>query len=179
MEYRYTEIPKEKAKKLREKFIESFVNTTNWQYEKLIRDVKADDIIKHYEGYMVSYLWCCLRDDIAKRWIRFEEAAELLKKINGEAYIMWDIRTKEVIYPEKSPVENKYPPYTNFDADTVLKAEIKEIYNIVTHDHNSKIWDQFLGEDVYVFDDTFKWYIAFTHEYEKDGMTMCYTNING
>ena len=80
MEYRYTEIPKEKAKKLREKFIESFVDTTNWQYEKLIRDVKADDIIKHYEGYMVSYLWCCLRDDITKRRLIFEEAAELLKK---------------------------------------------------------------------------------------------------
>ena len=108
MNFDYIKIPTEKAYALRQKFIDTFVDTSHDLYVKYIRDLRASDTVQG-EGLVVSFLWSCLhksRGDI----VDFYNAMRYLHRLENEkVYVMWDIRPENVICPQ---AWQAYPAYT-------------------------------------------------------------------
>lgn len=187
MNFEYKKIPEEKAYKLRNKFIDTFVDTTKDLYIKCIKDLRANDIV-NAEGFRASFLWSCLKKNIAYK-VDFYDAMRYLHQQKSEnVFVMWDIRPSEIIYPEAWQSYSVYTPPCELvlKSDEVISITPKELCEVLIHDHHIEthrlgdICEYFLREDVYVFDETFKWYIALTHE-EVDSNNkkrLCFSNIS-
>lgn len=186
MNFDYTKLPVDKAYALREKFIDTFVDTSHPLYIRYIRDLKADDVVQG-EGFIVSFLWCCLRKD-CDRLVDFYSAMRYLYRLeNKHVFVMWDIRPREVIYPEDWPKCPVYIPECEIrmKSDEVIAVEPKELCQALLHDHHIEahwlgdIGEFFLREDVYIFDETFTWFIATTHEEKTthNEKRICFSNV--
>ncbi len=166
-------IPAKTAYKIRERFIDLYVDTSCENYVKYIEPLKTADVIHGY-GLRVSFLYDCLKVGSYYEE-RFRKAVDYLRKIgNHQVFVMWDIRPKVNIYP--------YPtisyPYTKyFLSDTVLQMEADEAAEILLHDAGLHPNKQYWGEDLYIMDHSLRWYIAFTHNEMTPGENACYISL--
>ena len=176
--YDYMVLPKEKSASLRNRFIDEFVDVNAENYIKYIKPLKADDVWEGY-GHCMYFLWCCLKNKKLSSLSAIK--AHLSSLGDKEIYVMFDIYPKEHILPDG--YDSIYPPHTKlFPSDSVLKMNADEFLKVITNDlenNESDVYNQFFGEDFYAFDESFKWYIATTHEFLDDEGTqrICYSNI--
>lgn len=183
MNFDYTKIPKEKAYELRQKFIDTFVDTSHDLYVKYIRDLRASDTV-NAKGFVVSFLWSCLHKSTAKIVDFYDTIRYLHRLKNEKVCVMWDIRPEKVIYPPEWQAYSAYTPPCELllKSDEMISIEPKELCEVLLHDHHIEehktddIAQYFLREDVYIFDETCTWYIALTHE-EHDNIRLCLSNI--
>ena len=68
---------------------------------------------------------------------------------------MWDVNSKDYIF---------IPDYWKYPKEAVLSISVEEF---------KKIKDT-LPEDVYLYDNSFSWSIALTHEYSDEDERYCY-----
>ena len=187
MNFEYTKIPEEKAYDLRKRFIDTFVDTSKELYIKYIKDLQAKDTV-NAEGFVVSFLWSCLKKNVAYKVDFYDAMRFLHKRKNENVFVMWDIRPYKVIYPEEWWEKSIYTPPCELilKSDEVISITPKELCEVLIHDHHIEthrlgdIVEYFLREDVYVFDETFTWYIALTHN-EVDTHNekrLCFSNVH-
>ncbi len=134
-----------RSDKLRYKYIQNFVDTAKDYYIKNIehKTLFCDGL------YYIGYLWDCLKKPKA---VSAAEATRiLLEKQN--IYIMWDIHSCERIF---------IPNYWKHPKTSVLSV------NSWSDSLKSN-----LPEDIYLFDDTFRWSIIFTHETDGENNPFC------
>jgi len=187
MHFDYTKIPMDKAYELRKRFIDTFVDTSCEHYVKYIRDLKVNEPVNG-EGLIVSHLWSCLKKDNNYLVDFYSAMRYLYQRKNERVFVMWDIRPEKVVYPEHWP--KFFKPYIPeyeilMKSDEVISVEPKELCEVLLHDHHMEehrivdINRSFLREDVYVFDETFTWYIATTHEEytTHNEKRVCFSNV--
>lgn len=130
---------------LRCKYIQSFIHTTsNYYIEKIERKTRFRDGLCY-----VGYLWDCL---INPQSISENEATQILQG-KRKIFIMWDIHSCERIL---------IPHYWKYPKTRIL----------FTHQWFDALKSD-LPEDIYVFDDTFRWSVIFTHETDMKGNRYC------
>ena len=186
MYFDYIKIPADEAYTLRKCFIDNFVDTSHKLFVSCIRDLKATDTVKA-EDYRVSFLWSCLKKNNNYMVDFYDAMRYLYRRYNDRVFVMWDIRAGNVIYPEEWKSYKSYVPECEIlmKSDEVIAVEPKELCDVLLHDHHieaHKIGDisrYFLREDVYVFDNTFTWYIALTHEEctADNKKRLCFSNV--
>ena len=180
MKFEYQKVTREKSKCLRRKFIEAFINKSHELYAR-IDGVSADEEVTDFEGYTESYLWSCLKSEY-KVQADFYSMMNYLGKMEKEkVYAMWDVRPKKVIYPVKVNFY-KHPYLDNFRTDDVIEIAPKELCEILLRDQHidekcsfiREICDTYLPDDVYIFDETFSWVMAITHEANENHDRCCF-----
>jgi len=129
------------AYNIRNMYIESFIDSGKEHYKKYIQTLRNYSDGMCYTGY----LWDCLKNPIA---IDFSYLESRVINLN-EIFVFWDIHSKERILIQD---------YWKFGKDNVLKLTFNELL------HNL----EFIPEDVYIFDNSFKWTLILTHEYIDD-----------
>lgn len=143
-------IPENEAQKLRQHYIDTFINVDKEYYKKYI------EIRHNYSDGLcyTGYLWDCLNDVSV---IDIESIKEIVPMLN-EVFVFWDVHTKENIFIED---------YWKFGKEDVLKLDLELlIMNI-----------QFLPEDIYIFNEDLTWTIILTHEY-FEGKRWCLKSGN-
>lgn len=130
---------------LRCEYIKNFVNTSSLYYKKNIEQkiLFSDGLC--YTGY----LWDCL----LKPTVISEYKAEQFLQEKRRIFIMWDIHSCERIL---------IPNYWKFPKT-----------NVIFTDAWTESFKHNLPEDVYVFDDTFRWSVIFTHETDEKEERYC------
>ncbi|WP_040948961.1 hypothetical protein [Gorillibacterium massiliense] len=133
------------AETFRKSYLDCFINTNSKQY--------IDNIEKLYlfsDGFCyIGYLWDCLNQ---KRPDDFENLINELPIT--PILVMWDIHSKERIFIDNYWIFNK--------ADIIRLDKEKLINNL-----------ELLPEDIYIFDESLKWSIIFTHEEITQGKRYC------
>lgn len=135
------------ALELREKYINKFINTCSEHYIKYVRDKKTFVDGLCYTGY----LWDCYENF----YVCTEVFCEQFLKDKQDIFIMWDIHSSERIL---------IPDYWKYPRESVLCIE----------SWNKNKYMRDLPEDIYLFDATFSWSIAYTHEEDDSGMRFVY-----
>ena len=135
----------QKAEEFRRKYISLFVNTESEHYNQYIAKLRMFKDGLRYTGY----LWDCF---INPTLVSAAYCDNYLKR-KGEIYIFWDIHSCERI-----PI----PDYWKYPIDCLMCMTYDEYQE---HKH-------VLPEDVYIFDETFSWTIAYTHE-DIEGEQYC------
>lgn len=130
---------------LRCEYIKNFVNTSSLYYRKNIEQKTLFSDGLCYTGY----LWDCL----LKPTVISEYKAEQFLQEKRRIFIMWDIHSCERIL---------IPNYWKFPKT-----------NVICTDAWSESFKHNLPEDVYVFDDTFRWSVIFTHETDEKEERYC------
>ncbi|WP_025026342.1 DUF4275 family protein [Caldalkalibacillus mannanilyticus] len=127
-------LPLEESKKLREKYIASFIDTEGLYYKNYILE-KED-----------GFLWDCF---ISANTIELSEILQspFLKKA---VYVLWD--------------KTSYTPFLHFHIEQVLLIPMEEVLKEPVK----------YTEDLYLFDDSFKWTYALTHENNEYGRRLCF-----
>ena len=168
-------IPRESAYRIREQFVDLYVDTSCETYIKYIKSLKATDVVYGYD-MRVSFLYDCLK--VGSYYTEeFHKVVNFLRRLeNRQVFVMWDIRPKKHIYPDSYPTI-PYPYTRYFLSDTVLRIEANEVAEILLHDVGLYPTEQYWGEDLYVFDDSLRWYIAFTHNEMASGDNACYVSL--
>ncbi len=98
---------------------------------------------------------------------------------------MWDIRPARIMYPTTYPIAMIDDCFRHFRSDDMIMMSPKELGDVLFRDHSiiasgmGDVLTLLLPEDLYVFDDSLTWYIAFTHEeYTKHNeKRLCYSNV--
>lgn len=122
---------------LRERYIETFVDTNHKWYHDRIGARR-----KYIDGYCYEgYLWDCLKN---KELVSAEYIKELSENV-GTVYVFWDMHSCERIFIED---------YWKFAKDAVLELKFDTLIQ----------GREFLPEDIYIFDNSFKWTLVLTHE---------------
>lgn len=134
-----------KANVLRRRYIKTFVKFKSSYYIENIKKRKRFKDGLCYEGY----LWDVL---INPNIVSEQEADDVLKN-KTNIYIMWDIHSCEKIY-----VLN----YWKYPKNSILNLEKWE-----------DLLKKELPEDIYIYDDTFKWTIVYTHEIDEYDNRYC------
>jgi hypothetical protein len=131
------------GQKIRQKYINTFVNTDSSFYESRIRTTQ------HFSDgdYCTGYLWDCL-----KHWeaIPKEQLIPLIKMINKSVYVLWDLHSSDLIL-----ISN----YWKFPREAVLQLNSEKLLEGF----------QYLPEDLYIFDDSFSWSYITIHEEDSNG----------
>ena len=134
-----------KSDEIRHKYIQSFVNTgSNYYMERIAQKIEFSDGLCY-----TGYLWDCL---INPQVISGEQIAQILED-KKSIFIMWDINSCDRIF---IPNYWKYPKSSVLHVDKWLDDLRKD-----------------LPEDIYVFDDTFKWSAVYTHETDLENNPYC------
>ena len=131
-------LSKDDAALTRKKYIKTFINT---QKDYYIKNIEA--LNECIDGYCYNgYLWDCFVSPALT-----EEAYiwDKLKRLDY-VFVLWDIHSCEKIFIKD---------YWKFDKDDVIKLSPQILSNGLNN----------LPEDIYIFDKTFKWSFALTHEY--------------
>ena len=134
-----------KSEALRCNYIKSFVDTASAYYKDNIEQNTMFSDGLCYTGY----LWDCLLNPK----IILESKADQLLQEKRRIYIMWDIHSCDRIF---------IPDYWKFPKTRVLCA-----------DAWMEDFKDDLPEDIYVFDDTFRWSVIFTHETDITDNRYC------
>ena len=138
-------LDKKRGKELRNKYINRFINTDHKIYKEQIQIYH-----KFIDGYCyLGYLWDCILNPIVIDEAKFEEKARRI----GKVYAFWDIHSCERIF-----IKN----YWKFDKDAILNLEMETLMQ----------GEEFLPEDIYIFDDSFAWTLIKTHE-DIQGKRFC------
>ncbi|WP_094607241.1 hypothetical protein SPSIL_021400 [Sporomusa silvacetica DSM 10669] len=134
-------VPINESQYLREKYINSFIDVNREYYKKYIETLNEYSDGTCYTGY----LWDCLKDVIVTDLQYIESKSCVMNNV----FVFWDIHTKERIF---------YNDYWKFGKKSVLKLGFNTLMNNL----------EFLPEDVYIFDESFKWTLVITHEFVDD-----------
>lgn len=130
-------LDKQRGNELRKQYIDCFIDNNQKSYHEQIERKH-----KFVDGYCyLGYLW----DYLIDREIVSEEYIESISKKLGQVYVFWDIHSSERIFIKD---------YWRFDKDAMIKLDFDMLLAGLKH----------LPEDIYIFDDTLKWTIAYTHE---------------
>lgn len=129
----------------RQKYIKKFVDTKHELYQKQILSRQ-----KFLDGYCyLGYLWDYIKKPVI---IEKEYLTALVPKVK-EVYVFWDIHSCERIFIKD---------YWKFDKDAVLKSDLKTLLE----------GEEFLPEDIYIFDVSMTWTLIKTHE-DIEGKCYC------
>ena len=132
-------------REFRKKYIEKFINTHHESYQKQIQSKR-----KFLDGYCyLGYLWDYVKNPSI---IDMEYIEKIAKNIDG-VYVFWDIHSCERIF-----VQN----YWKFDKDAILYLKFETLL----------YGQDFLPEDIYIFDESMTWTLIKTHE-DIDGKRYC------
>lgn len=128
----------QRSNELRDRYICKFVNVDDKLYQERIQ-------LRHkfIDGYCyLGYLWEYIINSVV---IEEEYISKKAVRLNN-IYVFWDIHSCEKILIKD---------YWKFDKDVVLKMNIKTLL----------LGDNYLPEDIYIFDESFSWTLIKTHEY--------------
>lgn len=135
------------SESIRQKYIQTFVDTNKKYYIERIKEKQFFTDGFCYTGY----LWDCF-----KRFeLKSESDCETFLSKQKNLYIFWDIHSSENIL---------IPNYWKYPKESVLFLPC----------WNRDMYYDTLPEDIYFFDDSFSWSIAYTHEDDLDGKRFCY-----
>ena len=140
-----TVLGQSKSDILRSEYISAFVNCDSPHYRKYIEQKRmfTDGIC------YVGYLWDCLLNmDVIS-----EYRAKMMLTEKRDVFIMWDIHSCERIL---------IPDYWEYPKTSVL----------YTGEWSDSLMSE-LPEDLYLFDETFRWSVIFTHETNDKGRRYC------
>lgn len=143
-------LDKKRRSEYREKYIENFINSNDKSYREQIQ-------LRHrfVDGYCyLGYLWDYIISPVV---IEEEEIKEIAKKMGG-IYVFWDIHTCERIFIKD---------YWKFDKDAILKMNVETLLQ----------GEEYLPEDIYIFDESFSWTLIKTHE-DINGNRFCLKSGN-
>lgn len=151
---KYSIVETGKAAKLRSLFIEHFIDTEHEYYKTYIekRRVYPDGMC--YEGY----LWDVLKNNrnYEKR-CAMEEATAYLKT-RETVYVMWDIYSVH-------RVRDGSWMGGNLPKGTVICVSGAELADVIGEEWDPNlVTPHLLPEDIYCFDESFRWFVVFTHE---------------
>jgi hypothetical protein len=178
MYFDYIKLPTDQAQILRQKFIDTYIDTSHKLYQKNIKDLTPDTL--YHDGMIVSHLWSCLKRE-TRYSVDFETALHYLYQLSNDSfYVMRDIqpkRSKEWLssYSSFHPKSDSY-----LQSDDIIHISPRELCEVILHDHLIEVYRigyPILDEDLYVFDDSLNWYIVFTHE-ECNGKPLCYSSLS-
>lgn len=140
-----TILDEDERRELRNKYIEKFVNTNHKLFQEQI-EAKREFL----DGYCyLGYLWDYIKNPI----VIDSEYIENITKVIDKVYVLWDIHSCERIL-----VKN----YWKFDKNAVLLLDLETLLR----------GEEFLPEDIYIFDQNFTWTLIKTHE-DIDGKRYC------
>ena len=136
----------QKASNIRKNFINSMINKNSEYYINNIHKLHS-----FKDGFCyIGYLWDCFNS--------FEQKDEsyCLNYIESldEIYVMWDIHSCERIF---------IPDYWKYPKESIIA---------LSHTEYIKLKNSF-PEDIYIFDSSFSWCCALTHESDEDGNRYC------
>ena len=149
----FSVIEAERAKKLRERFIESFIDTDCEYFKKYYAQ---DDVY-------ARFLWDCRRLPAGTFYDHTQEQAADFLKSRGSVYFMWDYWRTGTVFADEHP-----GAVIEANGDDVGRLAVEE-WNaeLEAEKHDCYIEHPQLPSDVYVFDDSFSWYVIFTHETDE------------
>lgn len=154
---KYLEIEHEKAVRLREDFINAFVNKTSSWYERKIATLHQYEDGVCYGGY----LWETLKGNESYELECSMEGACDYLRMKDAVYVMQDIHSGT----------RGYSPCVfacQFSKDAVLKVSGGELADRILKEWQETFenWEteRFFPEDIYCFDDDMEWFVIFTHE---------------
>ena len=130
---------------IRQRFMESFLDTSS---DDLHKDYFNNRILKTFDGlFYTGYFWDIFKNP---KIVDEEEIFNYLNKLSSNIYVLWDnnIYCRDVKYPYFS----------------VLKISCQEFKSILPS----------LPLDYYLFDESFSWVFALTHE-DIGGKRYCVT----
>jgi hypothetical protein len=133
-------MPLDASERLRTHFIESRLDPQQAEQAEALRVRRFADGL----GYS-GYLW----DFLVDKHVVSEEELWHGVGVVPEVYVMWDLHTAERV---------STPDYFRFPQATVLRTDPKTLRRGL----------EYLPEDLYIFDETFAWAAALTHEWEDD-----------
>lgn len=134
--------------KIRKKYIDNFLDVSS---DILHEEYFNNRILKTIDGlFHTGYFWELFKKPkiIGEKFI-----FDFLKELSNDIYILWD--------------NNIFNKKINYPIFSILKVLPQEIENMLLT----------LPSDIYLFDETFKWTFALTHE-EVNGKRYCVAYIN-
>ena len=161
------------SRKIRDLFVNSFVDQTTERYKK-IKEVDS----QHY----ALYLWDTLLKPFSTK-VNYYSAINHLQNSSNKVFLMMDIQS---INKDSEESEfNLYLKKHNYKRESVfelLASEVAELYCLDNEIHaNWRPSDLNFLEDIYVFDESFKWLIVFTHEFidqtDTNAHRICFSNL--
>ena len=161
------------SRRIRDLFINSFVDQTTERY-KMIEEIDS----QHY----ALYLWDTLLKPFSTK-VNYYSAINHLQNSSNKVFLMMDIQRRNRGSEESE--FNLYLKKHGYEREAVFElpaSEVAELYRIDNEIHTS--WlpsDLNLLEDIYVFDESFKWLIVFTHEQvdliDTNYHRLCFSNL--
>ena len=138
-------LDKQKGEKLRKRYIERFINTKHERYNQQIQERH-----KFCDGdCYIGYLW----DYMKNQTIIGEEYLKTISNQINDIFVFWDIHSCERILIKD---------YWKFAKDAVIELNFKILLE----------GDEYLPEDIYIFDETMSWTLIKTHE-DIEGKRYC------
>jgi len=177
MSFEFQIVDIQKASKLRELFIDRFIDTKHELYQEHIEMLHAYPDGEFYNGYLWEFLLEQQRTECD-----MESACEFLGK-QGCTYVMWDWFSNHRVF-DKSKFSRDYAK------NTIIEASAGSIAKMLPMEwgdwsDKSECW---FPEDIYCFDDTMNWCVVFTHEgwdsfsrpelKEDDYIRICFLCMN-
>jgi len=135
-------VENEHAEDIRKRYIKEFVNTKKEYYDKYINKLQEFEDGFCYTGY----LWDCI---VESQVVDFEFIKSQKNNL-ADVFVFWDIHTKERIFIKD---------YWKFNKNDILKLDFNTLINNL----------KYLPEDIYIFDQSFRWTLILTHEYFDSG----------
>lgn len=134
------------ADEIRASYVQAFINLDSEYYINNIKKLNSFSDGLCYTGY----LWDCFKFF----QIKAESFCKTFLDSKRNLYVLWDIHSKDRIFIKD---------YWKFPKSAVLLLNSWEEEKYIA-----------LPEDIYIFDETFSWSIAFTHEDDQNGQRFCY-----
>ena len=161
------------SRKIRDLFVNSFVDQTTERYKK-IKDIDSQNVS--------LYLWDTLLKPFSTK-VNYYSAINHLQNSSNKVFLMMDIQRRNRGSEETQ--FNLYLKKHNYEREAVfelLASEVAELYCLDNEiNMNWRPSDLNLLEDIYVFDESFKWLIVFTHEYvdqtDTNAHRICFSNL--
>lgn len=145
----------------RQKFIDSFLEpktTFKAEYKEFVEQLKDFD-----EWYEQSYMWDKLPCSVPI--VKFAKALELLKSFESDVFFMSECKGFRATCHLTVNGENIEGFVGKANAHELADRIFKVWYeDSRMTDAEDCYLEEFLPFDLYVFDETYKWFIVFTHE---------------
>ena len=161
------------SRKIRDLFVNSFVDQTTERY-KMIKEIDSQNVS--------LYLWDTLLKPFSTK-VNYYSAINHLQNSSNKVFLMMDIQS--INKGSEESEFNLYLKKHNYNRGAVFElpaSEVAELYRIDNEIHTG--WmpsDLNLLEDIYVFDESFKWLIVFTHEQvdliDTNYHRLCFSNL--
>ena len=161
------------SRKIRDLFVNSFVDQTTERY-KMIKEIDLQN--------NALYLWDTLLKPFSTK-VNYYSAIDYLQNSSNKVFLMMDIQ--RLNRGSEETQFNLYLKKHNYERGAVFElpaSEVAELYRIDNEINTS--WmpsDLNLLEDIYVFDESFKWLIVFTHEQvdliDTNYHRLCFSNL--